>query len=187
MPRISEKVQLTNQLQDIWLSNVIATILFTENDFEFLYECLIGSKRDQLGAREQIIATAMRSTTDVTDIMFGIGENTVSNLEVCESILDEEVMEGLELLGLVLPAIRYLAPREAIPRCEYLFNYHIHTMSDDRFISFFRMTQETFYSLVTIISDDPIFHNHSHNPQAAPLIQLATALYLLGLHGSSTV
>lgn len=60
-------------------------------------------------------------------------------------------------------------------------------MSDDRFVSFFRMTRESFTALGAVISTDPIFHNASHNPQVSPLIQLATALYFLGSFGGSTV
>lgn len=60
-------------------------------------------------------------------------------------------------------------------------------MSEDRFISFFRMTRASFGLLANVIQDDPIFYNDSHNPQIAPSIQLATTLYILGSYGSSTV
>ena len=60
-------------------------------------------------------------------------------------------------------------------------------MSEDRFMSFFRMTRKSFNALAAIVSNDSIFRNDSRNPQVSPIIQLATTLYLLGSFGSSTV
>ena len=60
-------------------------------------------------------------------------------------------------------------------------------MSNDRFLSFFRMTRESFTKLAGLIGNDPIFYNNSHNPQVSPILQLATCLYFLGAYGSSTV
>ena len=61
-------------------------------------------------------------------------------------------------------------------------------MTDDRLVSFFRMTRSSFNDLLELIKDDPIFQNDSQlSPQTDPPIQLATALYQLGLLGNSTV
>jgi len=60
-------------------------------------------------------------------------------------------------------------------------------MSNDRLLSFFCMTRESFTKLADIITSDPIFYNNSQNPQVSPILQLATALYFLGAYGSSTV
>ena len=60
-------------------------------------------------------------------------------------------------------------------------------MSNDRFISFFRMTRESFISLTQILQSDPIFQNNSNNPQVSPIVQLAATLYFLGSFGISTV
>jgi hypothetical protein len=82
---------------------------------------------------------------------------------------------------------RYLAPRDRLPRSHHFFASQIHCMSDDRFISFFRMSRSTFKDLVGIIEDDPVFKNNSQMPQSHPSIQIAVALYQLGLQGNSTV
>jgi len=60
-------------------------------------------------------------------------------------------------------------------------------MSDDRFISFFRMTRESFNTLARILEADSIFKNNSHNRQGSIVVQLATTLYFLGSFGISTV
>ena len=60
-------------------------------------------------------------------------------------------------------------------------------MSEDRFMSFFRMTGKSFNAVAAIVSNDSIFRNDSGNPQVSPIIRLATTLYLLGSFGSSTV
>jgi len=60
-------------------------------------------------------------------------------------------------------------------------------MSNDQFLSFFRMTRESFSKLACVISNYPIFYNDSHNPQVSPILQLATCLYFLGAYGGSTV
>jgi len=59
-------------------------------------------------------------------------------------------------------------------------------MSGDRFISFFRMSRSTFKDLVTI-EGDLVFKNDSRMPQLHPSIQIAVALYQLGLQGNSAV
>ena len=60
-------------------------------------------------------------------------------------------------------------------------------MSEDRFISFFRMSRASFGQLANVIQEDRIFYNDSHNPQISPSIQLATNLYILESYCSSTV
>jgi len=60
-------------------------------------------------------------------------------------------------------------------------------MLEDRCVSFFRMTGESFTALGAVISTEPIFHNASHDAQVSPLIQLATGLYFLGSYSSSIV
>jgi len=60
-------------------------------------------------------------------------------------------------------------------------------MSDDRFISFFRMTRESFNTRARILEADSIFKNNSHNRQGSIVVQLATTLYFLGSFGISTV
>jgi len=60
-------------------------------------------------------------------------------------------------------------------------------MSEDRFMSFFRMTRKSFNALPANVSNDSIFRNDSRNSQVSPIVQLATTLYLLCSFGSSTV
>lgn len=49
------------------------------------------------------------------------------------------------------------------------------------------MKRESFYALAMLLREDPIFRNHSKNPQAPIEKQLATALYFLGSSGASVV
>lgn len=37
--------------------------------------------------------------------------------------IGEGIMEGIELISLIVPAIRYLSPRDPIPRREFLFHH----------------------------------------------------------------
>ena len=60
-------------------------------------------------------------------------------------------------------------------------------MSNDQFISIFRMTQESFISLTQILQSDSIFQNNSNNSQVSHIVQLAATLYFLGSFGISTV
>jgi hypothetical protein len=60
-------------------------------------------------------------------------------------------------------------------------------MSDDRFVSFFRMSRSAFLTLQLEIQHDPIFQNNSPNSQAHPALQLACALFQFGQLGNSTV
>ena len=43
MPRISEKAQLTIQLQDLWLANAIGDVLLSGDALESLVQSMIGS------------------------------------------------------------------------------------------------------------------------------------------------
>ena len=55
-----------------------------------------------------------------------IGEkNAIQGIGGTEGSEEEDVMEGVKLLWCFISSIRYLAPREPIPRSEYLFNYHV--------------------------------------------------------------
>jgi len=53
------------------------------------------------------------------------GEDPIYRMGGGQSGLEKELGEGIEILGIVIAGIRYLAPREPIPCSEYLFNYHV--------------------------------------------------------------
>ena len=145
MPRISPKTQLLFQLRDIWLANSILTILFSEDDFELLKQILFasGGHRGRGGGvgdweggsgaegyrRRGIEGSAGGLGWPVLDL----DEDTLiedqgsvgSDWTTSKDVMDAEVLEMVELLLLGIPRIRYLAPREPIPRSEYLFNSHV--------------------------------------------------------------
>jgi hypothetical protein len=81
---------------------------------------------------------------------------------------------------------RYLAPRGRLSQSHHFFASQIHCMSDDRFLSFFRMSRSTFKDLVDVIGDEPVFNN-PQIPQPHPSIQIAVALYQLGLQDNSAM
>jgi len=39
--------------------------------------------------------------------------------------IGDGIMEGIELMSLIVPAIRYLSPRDPIPRSEFLYHDHV--------------------------------------------------------------
>jgi len=146
MPRISEKAQLAIQLQDLWLVNAIGDILLTGEDLELV---IIGSSgagasvserrrvdedvRRHAGGEATFAAGSYRTTLELVRLLGGFeevensqeGGDSMYGIRGSRPGLDEGLREEIEVLGIVIAGIRYLAPREPIPRSEYLFNYHV--------------------------------------------------------------
>lgn len=56
----------------------------------------------------------------------GLDESLDMGVSLFEAeVLEEEVIEAIQVLLLGIQEIRYLCPREPIPRSEYLLNYHV--------------------------------------------------------------
>ena len=146
MPRISEKAQLAIQLQDLWLGNAIGHVLLTEDDLELGVvgsagtRALVseGRRADEDVRRhasgEATFSTGSCCTTlDLVHLIGAFkevenskeGDNHMYGMKGSEQGLEEGPREEIEVLGIVIAGIRYLAPREPIPRSEYLFNYHV--------------------------------------------------------------
>ncbi|KAG0136998.1 hypothetical protein HOY82DRAFT_598017 [Tuber indicum] len=191
MPRTSEKARITYQLGDIWLSNAIVQMIFnTSDDLSLFFKCFKSFVHNQKYTKRDVstnleIASTLLESSVTTNFNGEI--RSEMGVEDSDDGFGKDEMEVIELLAMGVPAIRYLMPRDPIPRSEFMFNHHIFTMSEDRFMAFFRMKRQSFNRPVTLIRDDPIFHNESQNPQASPSVQLATALYILGFNGISTI
>jgi len=136
MPRISEKARLTTQLKTLWLAHVAAEMLYGEDDLGEQIKLLVesgirSSPADKEGSRGESGGGAS-STTILNRILNGGGvrggiEDSVIGGGSGDSGtgIGEEIMEGIEWMSLIVPAIRYLAPRDPIPRSEYLFHDHV--------------------------------------------------------------
>jgi len=141
MPRISEKAQLTTQLEDLWLIEAVENILLLKDNLEpavlfgissASYPALVDERSRvglggglESGARADLCEIwpegwlgSEGSEGVVRGRMYGI-------LADCERKLDEDMREGIEILGSVISGVQYLTPREPIPRSEYLLNYHV--------------------------------------------------------------
>lgn len=134
MPRTSEKAQITTQLSQIWLANVISTVLVSENDLLsiFYFFETEGNRRGPEATGQASTARGSRSLDrevfNYLRLNLGLREFGIERMDVMQSvegIEEEEMMEGVELLWLFVSSIWYLAPREPIPRSEYLFKYHV--------------------------------------------------------------
>ena len=51
--------------------------------------------------------------------------NSMYGTEGSEQDLQKGLGDEIEVLGILIAGIRFLAPREPIPRSEYLSNYHV--------------------------------------------------------------
>ncbi|KAJ7342507.1 hypothetical protein DFH08DRAFT_1012152 [Mycena albidolilacea] len=79
---------------------------------------------------------------------------------------------------------RYLATQEEIPKSTEFLDLLLHEYKvscPELFHSYLRIELDCFDSLVATISDDPVFHNNSNNPQMPVNQQAAIALYHLGI------
>lgn len=136
MPRISGKARLTTQLKDLWLAQVATEMLHGEDDLGELIKLLVesgirSSFGDIEGSREGRGGRA--STTFMDKWIWNWGssgegiEDSVPGVGSGESEggIGEEIIEGIELMSLIIPAIRYLAPQDPIPRSEFLFHDHV--------------------------------------------------------------
>lgn len=96
---------------------------------------------------------------------------------------DADVRDLLE----ALTNERILFPGDPIPKLSqiYLILNQYRYSHIELFWLNLRVTPETFDHLLSLICDDPIFHNNSNRPQTPPNIQLAITLYRFGHFGNA--
>ena len=128
------------QLEDLWLIEAIHNILLEDN-LEPVLRLAVGSashpelvderRRVDLGSDLESGAGAVLSGISLEGWLelkdlWGVGRDRIHGiLEDRERESDEEMREGIEILGSVISGVRYLTPREPIPRSEYLLTYHV--------------------------------------------------------------
>ena len=78
---------------------------------------------------------------------------------------------------------RYLGPRSSVPKRESPFEF-IYSLDDSRFRQEARMSRRSFFGLVEMIKNHPIFSNSSYYEQAAVHDQLMVFLSKLGRFGN---
>lgn len=134
MPRTSEKAQLTSQLQNTWLADILLHTLFKDNDWELLQQFLgpnlspirsVHNKHNLHSTGKQIYSDRLRVMREgglrlEQDLGIGMAFGLVGSGEQ-----EEEIEEWIGFWGMALQEIRYLAPRVPIPHSEYLFTHHV--------------------------------------------------------------
>lgn len=133
MPRISEKFKIACHLKDLWLSNTIMDNVFDNSNEILLLLKYLGPHSQS--SREFLQLPSAQTAIDVRQFLIILDEPEISSIligegpEACleseESGLGKEIEEIIEFLGLSIPAIRYLMPREPIPRSDYMFQHHV--------------------------------------------------------------
>jgi hypothetical protein len=84
---------------------------------------------------------------------------------------------------------QYLADRGKITKDQtqlYIILGHYKLKRLDIFRSYLRIDPGCFDDLVTVIQDDPVFHNNSNHAQMPVTEQLAIALYRFGHYGNAS-
>lgn len=86
-----------------------------------------------------------------------------------------------------LLSTRYLNPRRIIPKAPNLhLAFHYEESGDiDLFQQMLRVSPRVFRTVLHLIKDDPVFHNHSNNDQTPVEYQLAVTLFRLGRYGNA--
>ncbi|KAG0644284.1 hypothetical protein HOY80DRAFT_1076791 [Tuber brumale] len=120
MPRTSLKAKLTCELQDLWFSNTILGFFFNSHDLSIIFEVLLGELEQRKNFTVQI-SPPLKNHSPTEQLLFcvynlgsfeQVGRNKVRLDESGEEGLKEDIMEGVELLGLGISAVRYLSPRD---------------------------------------------------------------------------
>lgn len=139
MPRISEKTYVISALKNIWLADALTTILASDDRTESIIQHFTESPVARMpglhvegrGCGRQVgqgivggIVGAVGEAMGSDDVG-GMEENMRVVLEAAQGGEEEEMIGVVELLCLLVPGVRYLAPRERIPRSEFLFHHHV--------------------------------------------------------------
>ncbi|OAV87838.1 hypothetical protein PTTG_03314 [Puccinia triticina 1-1 BBBD Race 1] len=80
---------------------------------------------------------------------------------------------------------RYLAHRNPVAKPPFIHEYLMHDLDEKRFKQEFRMSRSAFLKLCDQVSNDPVYHNNSQNPQRHVCEQMMVALKRLGCFGNA--
>ncbi|KAF7371745.1 DDE Tnp4 domain-containing protein [Mycena venus] len=131
-------------------------------------------------------SSMLSSSSDSTgsDVSMPLWTGDISDDDEDEVYLARMSAEG-ELLEAV-SATRVLNPN-TMPKVTQLHLVLVEFKTNDpkQFRRNLRVLPDTFDVLIERIEDHPVFSNNSHHPQTPVFIQLAIALYRLGLHGNA--
>ena len=98
---------------------------------------------------------------------------------------DDDLLSSL-MIRCYVECTRYLSPRIFVPKSKHFVEEIIFNLDDRRFCVFTRMSRDSFFRLVGMISGHEIFFNYSYKRQASPAIQLLIALYRFGNFGNGS-
>ena len=112
MPSISQKALLSQLLENIWLSQRLVDLLPCSESFDLISQLLLPS-----GISSEVqMSSGYLAAAETGELFYEqvIGEEGGSG---------DEMDEVIEVLGVIIPEIRYLSPRTPIPRSVYLFTH----------------------------------------------------------------
>jgi len=122
MPQISQKALLSQLLQDIWLWQRLVDLLPYSESFDAISQVLLPSGN----SHDVQMRSAYPATIEIAELFY---EGEGSAFELINGIIGEregggdEMDEVIEVLGVIIPEIRYLSPRTPIPLSVYLFTH----------------------------------------------------------------
>jgi hypothetical protein len=105
------------------------------------------------------------------------------NIDNKETSEDDSDMEELLLTLVSIKKKRYMSERIRLERPPDITDY-LFCLDSSRFKQEFRMTQESFHKLLSMIEAHPVFHNQSNVPQRPVRDQLTVALRRMGTFGN---
>ena len=175
MPTLTERTSAVNALHQEYLLNLIAEAeaQFYDNGSDSEY-----SEVDDLSSDSDLAKD---------------GSTSHSSSSSCLSSSEDELIPTTSdmLLSSMgnLYSQRYLVDRGKILKDQtqlYLLLNHYKLERPEIFRSYLRIDPKCFNDLVTVIQDDPIFHNNSNYAQMPVAEQLAIALYRFGHYGNAS-
>jgi hypothetical protein len=145
----------------------------------------------ELEDREPLDDEGSEGSDDSDDDMDSEGSSSdFSELSSSDSLEDEPTASAAEIYMERMAQLysdRYLQDRPPIPKSqefkEMLLGIYKHE-HPEIFRSYLRITVSCFDALVSVLEEDPTFHNNSHTGQMPVVEQLAIALYRFGHYGN---
>lgn len=103
--------------------------------------------------------------------------------ENCFENLTQNVPEVL--LHYMVSKQRYLLPKSGVPKAPSKMNWLFQMLDNDRFRQELRMNRDSFFAILAMIQDDPIFAaSDPRRPQTDVKVQMMVALECLGFCGN---
>jgi hypothetical protein len=118
------------------------------------------------------------------DIEYALMLLTIQDLnDSFDSFNDDELDNNNDLIKeilLALSSLRYLVPRNHIPKSQHWYHEILPLYDDIRFKKVLRMERQQFNKLVQVLQNDTVFQNKGNKPQAPVEFQLVIFLRRLG-------